>query len=76
MVKTATKISKSTPRVIKQIPKDVSDATVRSIRIDNGVTVAFSLLNPLSVALGAYATMVFTLMSIYSKTALGLVRVT
>ena len=44
----------------------------RSVLLENSIRFMYSICTSLTVALGTYTTLVFTMMSIYSKTALGM----
>eukprot|EP00584_Thalassiosira_punctigera_P012618 CAMPEP_0172572342 /NCGR_PEP_ID=MMETSP1067-20121228/134752_1 /TAXON_ID=265564 ORGANISM="Thalassiosira punctigera, Strain Tpunct2005C2" /NCGR_SAMPLE_ID=MMETSP1067 /ASSEMBLY_ACC=CAM_ASM_000444 /LENGTH=223 /DNA_ID=CAMNT_0013364863 /DNA_START=147 /DNA_END=818 /DNA_ORIENTATION=+ len=61
-----------TPKVIRKIPADTSKFTSIQIKIENAVTFLFSLINTLSIASAGYSIVVFTLVFIYSKTAIGM----
>lgn len=65
----ALRLFSSTPK--KLMPVSEGKDASRD-RLNNYLKIAFSLCICISVALGAYTTVVFTLMSIYSKTALGM----
>lgn len=70
MMNSALRLFSSTPKKLKPIPDDAEEASI--VRFDNYLKIIFGLCISLSVALGAYTTTVFTLMTIYSKTALGM----
>jgi len=65
-------MSTDTPTVIQEVPNDADRSTSVKIRMRNVVTCLFSLINTLSIVASAYSVMVFTLVLIYSKTALGM----
>ncbi|KAL7537201.1 hypothetical protein ACHAXR_009736 [Thalassiosira sp. AJA248-18] len=71
MMNAALRLFSSTPKKLEPIPTGNADQA-KAVRLNNYLKVAFSLCISLSVALGAYTTTVFALMSIYSKTALGM----
>lgn len=65
-------MSMDTPKVIKKIPPEANKSTALKTRIENTATCLFSLVNILSIVAAAYSTVVFTLIVIYSKTAIGM----
>lgn len=64
-------LSTSTPKIIKPIPPLGTFVERSRTRLDNCITAAFAFASSLSIVLGAYATIVFTLVAIYGRTALG-----
>lgn len=60
----------ATPRTLEPIPDDPEKA--KGVKLNNALKIVFGLCMSLSVALALYTTTVFALMSIYSKTALGM----
>eukprot|EP00581_Thalassiosira_minuscula_P008777 CAMPEP_0183702404 /NCGR_PEP_ID=MMETSP0737-20130205/514_1 /TAXON_ID=385413 /ORGANISM="Thalassiosira miniscula, Strain CCMP1093" /LENGTH=166 /DNA_ID=CAMNT_0025929003 /DNA_START=53 /DNA_END=550 /DNA_ORIENTATION=- len=72
MMNGALRLFAGTPKDIKRIPDDASKDQARDIMFDNIFKIIFGLCISTSVSLGAYTTAVFTLMTIYSKTALGM----
>ena len=60
------------PKVIRKIPDGADKYISAKIKMGNAMTCLFSLVNALSIAAAAYSVVVFTLVVIYSKTALGM----
>lgn len=70
LMNAALRLFSATPKKLEPVPKDAVEA--RTVRLNNGLKVAFGLCMSVCVALGAYTTTMFALMAIYSKTALGM----
>mmetsp|Transcript_7908 Transcript_7908/g.14562 ORF Transcript_7908/g.14562 Transcript_7908/m.14562 type:complete len:208 (-) Transcript_7908:429-1052(-) len=70
MMNGALRLFSATPKKLLPIPDDADLA--KKVRFDNCLKIIFGLCMSISVALGLYTTTIFTLMSIYSKTALGM----
>jgi hypothetical protein len=70
MLNAALRLFSSTPKKLESIPDDPDKAKV--VKLNNSLKVAFGISLSFSAALGLYTTIVFTLMAIYSKTALGM----
>lgn len=70
MMNGALRLFSATPKKIEPIPDDADKA--KAVRLNNSLKIAFGLCMSFSVALGAYTSTVFTMMTIYSKTALGM----
>jgi hypothetical protein len=60
----------STPRTLEPIPND--EKTAKAVKFNNRLKFIFGLCISISVALGTYTTTMFTMIIIYSKTALGM----
>jgi len=65
-------MNSDTPKVIKKIPDDADKSTAMQIKIENAATCLFAFICMFSIASAAYSVGVFSLVVIYSKTALGL----
>jgi hypothetical protein len=70
MLNVAIKLFFSTPKKLESIPDDPDKAKV--VKLNNSLKVLFGASLLLSATLGLYATTMFTLTTIYSKTALGM----
>mmetsp|Transcript_20831 Transcript_20831/g.45231 ORF Transcript_20831/g.45231 Transcript_20831/m.45231 type:complete len:206 (-) Transcript_20831:261-878(-) len=70
MMNGALRLFSATPKNLMPVPDDA--ALAKKVRFDNCLKIIFGLCMSISVALGLYTTTIFTIMSIYSKTALGM----
>lgn len=70
LMNAALRLFSATPKKIEPIPDDADKAKI--VRFNNTLKIVFGLCISCSVALGVYTTTIFTLMTIYSKTALGM----
>lgn len=57
---------------IRKIPEGASTRAAITTHIENAITCIYALINTLSITLSAYSVVVFTLVFIYSKTAIGM----
>mmetsp|Transcript_40909 Transcript_40909/g.85952 ORF Transcript_40909/g.85952 Transcript_40909/m.85952 type:complete len:236 (+) Transcript_40909:123-830(+) len=65
-------IGMETPKVIEKIPGGADKHTIFKIRVKNTVTCLFSIFIAVSIAAASYSLVIFTLVVIYSKTAIGM----
>lgn len=72
LMNAALRIFSGTPKTLRPIPEDADEDAARKVRFNNALKIMFGLSISVSVALAVYTTTVFTLMTIYSKTALGM----
>lgn len=64
-------VSHETPKEIKPFPRDGTKRVKAGVLIHNVLTVLYSILSTLTVSTFAYSIIVFTIIIIYSKNALG-----
>lgn len=60
-----------TPKEIKTFPRDCTKREKAGVLIHNFVTIAYSILSTLTIMAYTYSIIVFTIITIYSKNALG-----
>lgn len=72
LMNAALRVFSSTPKKLKKIKELPEGAERRQALTENVATVIFSTLTVVTIMSGLYTTIVFPLMALYSKTALGM----
>ena len=71
LMNAALRVFGSTPKTIQELPEKEGPER-RRVRAENIATVVFSASTCLSILCGLYTTIVFSMLALYSKTALGM----
>ena len=72
LMNAALRIFSSTPKKLQDLSEIKDEDAKKLARVENYVTVAFSALVTITILSGMYTTITFSLLALYSKTALGM----